>query len=207
MDVQTAILSQKSDLVLVDSPHGGFDGGCVSADGVPEKGINLSILLRLRDMLELSGYDVEVTRDSDISIHDNGIEGLSDQKSSDMDNRLALFNKYDNAVCVSIHQNQFTDPVYSGAQMFYSNSDSRSEQLARSLQSSFTELLQPNNKREIKLCGKELFLCYYSDNPTVMAECGFLSNPAEASLLNTEEYQEKVALTLFYGINRFVNEK
>ena len=91
--------------------------------------------------------------------------------------------------------------------MFYSNSDSRSEQLARSLQSSFTELLQPDNKREIKLCGKELFLCYYSDNPTVMAECGFLSNPAEASLLNTEEYQEKVALTLFYGINRFVNGK
>lgn len=207
MHLEIAILSQKSDLVLVDSPHGGFDGGCVSADGVPEKGINLSILLRLRDMLELSGYDVEETRDSDISIHDNGIEGLSDQKSSDMDNRLALFNKYDNAVCVSIHQNQFTDPVYSGAQMFYSNSDSRSEQLARSLQSSFTELLQPDNKREIKLCGKELFLCYYSDNPTVMAECGFLSNPAEASLLNTEEYQEKVALTLFYGINRFVNEK
>ena len=207
MNVQTAILSQKSDLVLVDPPHGGFDGGCVSAEGVPEKGINLSILLRLRDMLELSGYDVEVTRDSDISIHDSGVEGLSNQKSSDMDNRLALFNKYDNAVCVSIHQNQFTDPVYSGAQMFYSNSDSRSEQLARSLQSSFTELLQPDNKREIKLCGKELFLCYYSDNPTVMAECGFLSNPAEASLLNTEEYQEKVALTLFYGINRFVNGK
>ncbi len=202
-----AILSRNRDLVLVDPPHGGFDGGCVSAEGVPEKGINLSILLRLRDMLELSGYDVEVTRDSDISIHDSGVEGLSNQKSSDMDNRLALFNKYDNAVCVSIHQNQFTDPVYSGAQMFYSNSDSRSEQLARSLQSSFTELLQPDNKREIKLCGKELFLCYYSDNPTVMAECGFLSNPAEASLLNTEEYQEKVALTLFYGINRFVNGK
>ncbi|MBR4363278.1 MAG: N-acetylmuramoyl-L-alanine amidase [Ruminococcus sp.] len=194
-------------VIILDAGHGGFDGGCVSAEGVPEKGINLSILLRLRDMLELSGYDVEVTRDSDISIHDSGVEGLSNQKSSDMDNRLALFNKYDNAVCVSIHQNQFTDPVYSGAQMFYSNSDSRSEQLARSLQSSFTELLQPDNKREIKLCGKELFLCYYSDNPTVMAECGFLSNPAEASLLNTEEYQEKVALTLFYGINRFVNGK
>ena len=204
-----AALMQDNELpvIILDAGHGGFDGGCVSADGVPEKGINLSILLRLRDMLELSGYDVEVTRDSDISIHDSGVEGLSNQKSSDMDNRLALFNKYDNAVCVSIHQNQFTDPVYSGAQMFYSNSDSRSEQLARSLQSSFTELLQPDNKREIKLCGKELFLCYYSDNPTVMAECGFLSNPAEASLLNTEEYQEKVALTLFYGINRFVNGK
>ena len=152
----------------------------------------------------LNGYEVDVTRDTDISIHDSGIEGLVNQKSSDMDNRLSLFNKYDNAICVSIHQNQFTDPVYHGAQMFYSNSDTRSEKLAKNLQSSFSELLQPDNKREIKLCGKELFLCYYSNNPTVMAECGFLSNPEEAALLNTEEYQEKVALTLFNGINTYI---
>lgn len=122
-----------------------------------------------------------------------------------MDNRLELFNKYDNAVCISIHQNQFTDPVYSGAQMFYSATDSNNEMLAKSLQKSF-QVLQPENKREIKLCGKELFLCYYSENPTVMVECGFLSNPEEAALLNTEEYQEKVALTIFSGINSFIAE-
>ena len=204
-----AVLVQDSELpvIVLDAGHGGFDGGCVSAEGVPEKGINLSILQRLRDMLLIAGYEVDVTRDEDVSIHDSGIEGLANQKSSDMDNRLALFNKYDNAICVSIHQNQFTDPKYSGAQMFYSSTDSRSEQLARSLQSSFAELLQPDNKREIKLCGKELFLCYYSENPTVMAECGFLSNPEEAALLNTEEYQEKVALTLFNGITRYVSGK
>lgn len=156
-------------------------------------------------MLRISGYEVEVTRDTDTSIHDSGIEGIANQKSSDMDNRLELFNKYDNAVCISIHQNQFTDPVYSGAQMFYSATDSNNEMLAKSLQKSF-QILQPENKREIKLCGKELFLCYYSENPTVMVECGFLSNPEEAALLNTEEYQEKVALTIFSGINSFIAE-
>ena len=155
-------------------------------------------------MLEISGYEVEVTRDSDISIHDSGIEGLSAQKSSDMDNRLALFNKYENAVCISIHQNQFTQPQYSGAQMFYSGTNSMSEELARSIQGRFVEFLQPDNEREIKRCGKELFLCYFSENPTVMAECGFLSNPEEAALLNTDEYQRKVAFTLFSGINDFV---
>ena len=155
-------------------------------------------------MLEISGYEVEVTRDSDISIHDSGIEGLSAQKSSDMDNRLALFNKYENAVCISIHQNQFTQPQYSGAQMFYSGTNSMSEELARSIQGRFVEFLQPDNEREIKRCGKELFLCYFSENPTVMAECGFLSNPEEAALLNTDEYQSKVAFTLFSGINDFV---
>ncbi|MGN0575648.1 MAG: N-acetylmuramoyl-L-alanine amidase, partial [Ruminococcus sp.] len=77
-----------------------MDGGCSTADGVPEKGINLNILLTLRDMLMLSGYEVEVTRDKDISIHDKGIEGIANQKSSDMDNRLALFNKNPDAVCI-----------------------------------------------------------------------------------------------------------
>lgn len=187
--------------------HGGIDGGCTSAEGVPEKGINLDILLKLRDMLEVNGFEVRVTRDNDRSIHNEGVEGIAAQKSSDMDNRLAIFNESDNAVCISIHQNQFTDPKYSGAQMFYSGSNSTSEALARALQGKFRDFLQPDNDREIKLCGKELFLCYYSNNPTVMAECGFLSNPDEAALLNTEEYRSKVAFTLFSGINDYLDQK
>lgn len=182
-----------------------MDGGCSTADGVPEKGINLNILLTLRDMLEVSGYEVVVTRDTDTSIHDKGIEGIANQKSSDMDNRLEIFNKYPNAICLSIHQNQFTDSKYSGAQMFYSDSHSSNEELARTLQSKFVEYLQPDNARETKLCGKELFLCYYSKNPTVMVECGFLSNPQEAELLKTQEYQNKVAFTIYSAVNEFVN--
>ena len=173
---------------------------------MPEKGINLAILLKLRDILEVSGFDVKVTRDSDISIHDKGIEGIAAQKSSDMDNRLEMFNSEKNAVCISIHQNQFTDPIYKGAQMFYSDEQRGSERLARSLQKRFATLLQPDNDREIKECGKELFLCYNSKNPTVMAECGFMSNPDEAALLNTEEYQEKTALTIFAGLCDYLSE-
>jgi len=191
-------------IIVLDAGHGGMDGGCSSADGVPEKGINLNILLNLRDMLRMNGYEVVKTRDSDISIHDKGIEGIANQKSSDMDNRLELFNKYPNAICISIHQNQFTDSKYSGAQMFYSASNSSSEALAQTLQNRFAENLQPDNEREIKLCGKELFLCYYSENPTVMVECGFLSNPEEAALLKSEEYQGKVAFTIFSAINEFI---
>ena len=202
----TDIESEKPVIVL-DAGHGGIDGGCTSAEGVPEKGINLDILLRLRDMLEINGFEVRVTRDTDRSIHDGGVVGIAEQKSSDMDNRLGLFNESDNAVCLSIHQNQFTDPKYSGAQMFYSNNNRASETFARALQDRFRSMLQPDNEREIKLCGKELFLCYYSNNPTVMAECGFLSNPGEAAMLNTGEYREKVAFTLFAGINDFVNRK
>lgn len=207
--VPTSLASFESEppLIILDAGHGGIDGGCTSAEGVPEKGINLSILLRLRDLLEISGYRVQVTRDTDRSIHDEGVEGIANQKSSDMDNRLEIFNSSDDAICVSIHQNQFTDPVYHGAQMFYSATNKQNEKLAQCVQSKFVELLQPDNTREIKQCGKELFLCYYSENPTIMAECGFMSNPEEAQLLNTEEYQEKIALTIFSGINDFINSK
>ena len=158
-------------------------------------------------MLEVNGYEVRVTRDTDTSIHDKGIEGIANQKSSDMDNRLEIFNKNQNAICISIHQNQFTEPQYSGAQMFYSNNNGNSENLAKSIQSQFVELLQPDNTREIKQCGKELFLCYFSENPTVMVECGFLSNPEEAAMLTTDEYQSKVAFTIFSGINDYISGK
>ena len=152
-------------------------------------------------MFELYGYDVEVTRDTDRSIHDDGVEGIANQKSSDMDNRLALFNKYPNAICISIHQNQFTDPKYKGGQMFYSETNSQSKYIAQAIQDKFVEYIQPDNDREIKQCGKELFLCYFCNNPTVMVECGFLSNPEEAENLKNEEYQNKIAFSVFAAVN------
>ncbi len=191
-------------VIVLDAGHGGMDGGCSSANGDVEKNINLAILLELRELLEMSGYEVIVTRDTDISIHDAGIEGIANQKSSDMDNRLEIFNSCEDAICISIHQNQFTDPKYSGAQMFYSDTHSESGKLAQTIQNQFVEFLQPDNAREIKLCGKELFLCYYSENPTVMVECGFLSNPEEAALLVTEEYQQKVAFTIYAGLMEYL---
>lgn len=201
-----ASLGQEAEKVIIlDAGHGGMDGGCSSGDGnVLEKGINLNILKNLEAMCRLFGYRVEVTRDKDISIHDQGVEGVGAQKRSDMDNRLELFNKYPNAVCISIHQNQFTDPKYYGAQMFYSESHPDNRRFAQLMQNSFVENLQPENTREIKACGKELYLCYYCTNPTVMVECGFLSNPEEAAKLNSDQYQKQVALTIFSGLNRFL---
>ncbi len=197
---QTAAQAASEQVIILDAGHGGMDGGCSSANGDVEKNINLAILLDLRELLEMSGYRVVVTRDTDISIHDAGIEGIANQKSSDMDNRLEIFNSCKDAICISIHQNQFTDPKYSGAQMFYSDTHSENSALAQRLQNQFVAFLQPENQREIKLCGKELFLCYFSENPTVMVECGFLSNPEEAAKLVTEDYQQQVAFTIYAAL-------
>ena len=202
----SGVPEQKSSgtVIVLDAGHGGIDGGCSSADGVPEKGINLSIMLSLRDMLKIVGFDTVTTRDTDISIHDSGVQGIRAQKISDMENRLEIFNAYPDAVCISVHQNTYSDPQFRGAQMFYSETVPESARLASILQKDFHDSIQPYNDRETKLCGKELYLCYYCKNPAVMAECGFLSNPEEAAMLKDEDYRRQTAFTLFCGINEFL---
>ena len=191
-------------MIVIDAGHGGIDSGCVSINGVEEKDINLSILLKLRQMLEAAGFETAVTRDTDKSIHDTGVTGLGNQKKSDMENRLKLINSFDNAIFVSIHQNQFTDSRYYGAQMFYPEGSAASERLARSLQDNIVSRLQPENKREIKPVGSEIYLLHYANCPAVMAECGFLSNQQEADNLESDEYQSRMAFSLFAGICEYV---
>ena len=191
-------------VIVIDAGHGGIDSGCVSINGVEEKDINLSILLKLRHMLEAAGFETAVTRDTDKSIHDTGVTGLGNQKKSDMENRLKLINSFDNAIFVSIHQNQFTDSRYYGAQMFYPEGSAASERLARSLQDNIVSRLQPENKREIKPVGSEIYLLHYANCPAVMAECGFLSNQQEADNLESDEYQSRMAFSLFAGICEYV---
>ena len=194
----------KMPVIILDAGHGGMDSGCVSVNGVEEKEINLNILLKLRDMLETAGFNVVVTRDTDKSIHDTSVTGLGNQKKSDMENRLGIINSQENAVFVSIHQNQFTDPKYYGAQMFYSANSEQGARLASIMQNQFVRFLQPENKRETKPVGDELYLIHFAKCPSVMVECGFLSNPDEAALLESEEYQSKVAFTIFAGICEYV---
>ena len=191
-------------IIILDAGHGGIDSGCLSVNGVEEKDINLSILLKLKGMLEASGFKVEATRDTDRSIHDAGVSGLGNQKKSDMENRLKLINSEQNAVFISIHQNQFTDPKYYGAQMFYPEESSESERLAGILQGNFVSYLQPENKRETKPVGSEIYLLHFAECPAVMAECGFLSNPEEAALLETEDYQSKVAFTIYKSLCDYI---
>ena len=193
-------------VIVLDAGHGGIDSGCVSVNGAEEKDINLNILLKLREMLRITGFKVEVTRDTDRSIHDTGITGLGNQKKSDMSNRLNIINSFDNAVFVSIHQNQFTDPKYSGAQMFYPEQSSESERLASIMQGNFVSLLQPDNTREIKPVGTDIYLLHNAECPAVMAECGFLSNPDEAAKLESDGYQTQVAFTLYKSLCDYIFE-
>lgn len=190
--------------ILLDAGHGGFDGGCVGVGGELEKDINLSITKSLYYLCDIFGYNTSATRLKDIAVNDSGIEGIYDMKQSDMKNRLEFFKSSDNAVCISIHQNQFTDAKYSGAQMFFSNKNPLNEKLALDIQQSVVANTQKENTREIKHAD-DMFLLT-TENPSVMVECGFLSNAEECKKLGDKAYQKKMALSVFIGLNKFVNE-
>ena len=191
-------------VIVLDAGHGGLDSGAVGNSGVLEKDVNLSVVKHLRELLEMSGFQVVVTRDEDISIYDAGVEGIRNQKLSDMDNRLEIVQSYPDSIFLCIHQNNFTDPAYFGGQMFYNNNNPDNRTLAQIMQNRFAAL-QEGNDREIKLSGDELFLLKDNTNPSLMIECGFLSNPEEEALLATTEYQQKIAFSIYCGVLEFID--
>jgi len=182
-----------------------MDGGAVGVNGELEKDINLAIVKNLQHLLEFGGYNVVLTRDSDRSMHTEGIVGIRNQKVSDMENRKAVIDAYadKDSLFFSIHQNRFTDSKFYGAQMFYAAQHNDNHKLAQILQDSFAEL-QVGNEREIKVIDNDLFLFKSTTQPAVLIECGFLSNAEEAANLNNADYQKKVAFTIYKGIMEYM---
>lgn len=178
----------------------------VGKNGCLEKDINLSVCLYLRDILTVNGYNVVMTRESDISVHDEGLKKISQIKTSDIKNRLKLIESYDNAIALLIHQNEFAEEKYHGAQMFYGRKNEESKPLAEAMQKSFVSLLQPDNTRQIKPSTKAVYIINNAKNPIVLVECGFISNYNEAKNLTDEEYQKKVAFTIYNGIVEYKKE-
>lgn len=194
-------------VIVLDAGHGGMDSGAVGVDNLLEKDVNLDIVMNLRDMLTAGGFEVVLTRDTDTSIHDKSAKGTRAQKVSDMNNRLKIINQQENTIFLSVHQNKFPEASAHGAQMFYSEANESNERLAQFMQKSFVNQLQPENTREIKPSGTELFLTHNAKGVSLMVECGFISNPEEGALLATEEYRSKVAFTIYAGLCEFLGEQ
>lgn len=194
-------------IVLLDAGHGGVDPGAIGVNGVQEKEINLSIALILRDILRVNGYTVRMTRDSDIALNDPQYTKIAAIKTSDLKNRLKLIEADADTVALSIHQNQFGQAKYHGAQMFYGRNNKESHLLAECLQTAFKSNLQPDNSREIKRSTSDVYIIHHATVPIVLAECGFLSNPAECEQLCDPEYQRQVAFTLYCGLEEFYQKR
>ncbi len=194
-DIMPASTVPVSDKVIVlDAGHGSSDGGAVGDSGVLEKDINLKIAPRLQKLLEQTGATVIITRADD--------KPIAEDKRSDMRTRKNIKETSDADIFVSIHMNKFPEAKYSGAQVFYA-SDDDSKALGEAIQESMRDMLNPDNNRVAKSAGNSIYILKESKIPSVIVECGFLSNPAEEQLLTQEDYQDKVAWSVYAGITSY----
>lgn len=189
--------------LVIDPGHGGIDAGTIGTDGAKEKDINLSIALILYDFAMVSGISAFLTRDGDYLVY-----GENDDKTrSDLYNRMDYINSIENSVLISIHQNHFEDEKEWGMQVWYSPNDDLSKILADNILKIDKQNIQQENTRLNKRSDNSYYLLYKSRVPSVMVECGFMSNNEENRKLQENLYQMQLAYSIMLGFSEFLTEE
>ena len=184
-------------LVVLDSGHGGSDSGKVGINEAKEKEINLKIAKKVQELLTAEKVEVIMTRESD--------EQLAPSKVEDLKKRVSIMNENHPALAVSIHQNSYREENVFGAQVFYYKTSAEGQKAAQTIQEAL-QVVNPENTKKIK--GNDTYyLLKKTEVPTVIVECGFLSNYDEAQKLITDEYQQKIAEAVTEGILQYIEKR
>ena len=180
--------------IVIDAGHGGRDGGSVGVNGTIEKEINLKYALTLKEKLVDSGYRVELTRRTDDGLYS---ETALNKKMSDMRARFNIIQKTNPNLVISIHMNSFNSPTARGAITYYRNGDEASKRCADLVQASLNIYCEAPSAQG-KVGDYYILNCSYYTS--ILIECGFISNPEEERLLNTDSYREKFIDAVYSGI-------
>jgi N-acetylmuramoyl-L-alanine amidase len=173
----------QSRTIVIDAGHGGYDRGGVPGQRISEKDKTLDVAQRLKQILQAEGYRVIMTRDSDVFIP--------------LPTRVAIANSQRGAAFVSIHFNCAPRVGANGIETYYYRSDSAS--LAASIHRNVVSGA-PSENRGIRRRG--FYVLRRTAIPSVLVECGFLTNPTEGRLALTGDYRQKLAEQIARGIRR-----
>lgn len=186
-------------VIVIDPGHGGDDPGKVGVDGTLEKEINLQIARQLQERLEKRGYTVVLTRETD-----EGLYGATDgnKKVADMKKRCSIIESSKAVAVISIHQNSFSQESVHGAQVFYYKYSTEGMKLAQCIQTKLREHVDEDNTRSVK-DNTTYYMLKHTPCPTVIVECGFLSNYQESKNLCDKTYQGKVAEAIMLGVEEY----
>jgi len=175
-------------LIIVDAGHGGKDKGASSSSGVSEADINLVIAKYLKEELESKGMQVVLTRED---AEDLASDDAPNKKREDLRNRHGIINDKQPELVVSIHLNNFIrDRSVSGVQVFYQKGSVTGENFANAIQAKVNSSGISSRSRTAKSGDFYILETIY---PSVLIECGFLSNYDDESKLQTEEHQRCIA--------------
>jgi len=187
--------------VVIDAGHGGIDGGVVGIESnVKESDINLDISRKLQKKLEEAGFAVVQTRETEAGLYGTAAPGY---KKRDMKVRSDIIHKSNPALVISVHQNFFSLRSRRGAQVFFRESNEKSKTLACLIQSELNAM--ENCPRKSDPLRGDYYILNCSDYPSVIVECGFLSNPEDEALLLTDEYREKIVSAIASGALNFLS--
>ena len=159
--------------------------------------------LDIIEKLEKQGILVVMTREGEDDLSD---PGAVNAKVQDLQRRVQLIHEKKPDCVISIHQNSYTTEDIKGAQVFYYGQSENGKRLADVLQEHLISEVDPQNTRVAK-ANESYYLLKKTPTPTVIVECGFLSNQSEADLLLTEDYQSKLAHAIYLGILSYLEEE
>lgn len=187
--------------ILVDAGHGGYDGGARCRDsGVWEKELNLAVALAVEERLVQRGATVIMTRRTDVDLCEAERPAALTKKRQDMQNRVAMAADGQADMVLSIHMNEYRARGESGPQVFYRAGCDAGRLLAGCVQEALITGLQPPKKR-VAMAGDYFIL--QLEIPSVLVECGFISNAQEERLLQEEAYQQKLAEAIAAGVTEY----
>lgn len=184
--------------IVLDAGHGGVDGGVLGRrTGIKESDINLSIVLCLQEQLSDKGFEVTLTRKTEAGLYGVFSNGF---KKRDMQRRKEIIEETSPEFVVSIHQNYYSSQAVRGGQVFFRENDEGSERLAELLQSNINALYKKQGVKErVKKTG-DYFMLKCAPCPSVIVECGFLSNEKDESLLCNEGWKRELCAYISAGI-------
>lgn len=186
-------------VIVIDAGHGGIDGGVQYGD-LTEAVINLDNAKRLQKMLEKRGYSVVLTRGS--------MNALAKGKKNDMQKRKEIILNSKPDMVISLHVNKYQNASRRGVQVFYDDTKHN-----KVLGDKFQYLINSKvNKKyvgrdDLTSLGGDYFICKCSPYPTVIVECGFISNAEDRKLLASADYKNYLMQVICDGVESFMLQK
>ena len=195
-DTNDDFSSGDGQIVVIDPGHGGSDSGAVGPSGVTEKYVSLAVSLKAQKLLTADGYNVVMTRTTDIDV---AAPGVSDAVELQARVDKAPPNA---ALFISVHCNAFSTARANGMETYHAPGAVQGSRLARLLNEELEKLGGLNN-RGVKAA--RFYVMTHSDCPASLIELGFITNPHEEKLLASDDYQQKLAQAITNAVNRYFN--
>jgi N-acetylmuramoyl-L-alanine amidase len=181
-------------LIVLDPGHGGSDRGAIHG-GVAEADLTLDMAKRLRDVLIARGWEVKMTRDTDVDVYAPG-----DSAHDELQARVDVANKAGARLFVSIHANAFINSGPYGTTCYVSKPEDVA--FARIVESH----LAADGTKDDGIVKSHLYVTLHTRMPAVLVETAFLSNPSDYALLTSAAWRQKVAQEMADGIGQYTRE-